>query len=740
MMLSVVLICAMHWTVSAAGEGANALPALVAENADFKAYLEKSGEPVPDFDAMPSEAPIPPVLHPLVDGVRRNIETPEAWRAERARLMGLLQHWIIGSVPPAPDNLAVTVLSEQVETDGTRVREVELRFGPEHKAHLWAQLYIPAGPGPFPVFMTQDNHRGWAMIALRRGYLACVYAGADSRDDTDSFMEAWPEYEWSRLCRRGWAAGRCLDYLETVPEADAAKAVLTGHSRNGKSSLMGSALDERFAAVISSSSGVGGSVASRYCGEHQFAEGIENITRAFIVWFHPRWRFFAGREHKAPVDLHHLVAMSAPRPCLLSIAHNDDVEHGWAMQKTWLTVKPAYDLLGAPDNLAILWRPGNHDTSPATIERCLDWSDYHLGRGGRALATELPYPWDWDGWRAGAGELPEIPKWTPDAGLDALRGTIGAMLGEAPPVVRVPNMTYGKTPDYIQQQLSRLDPGLGLERETVVFGEYVNGDIYAPKGTAESGKQVPAILWMPPQGLAEGYGASYRRGEQAFRTMARAGYAVFCFDPVGTGRRYQEVDGFYTRHPKWSVMGKMLRDARAALDAMEAIPYIDQDNIWVVGYAQGALLALHLAALDDRVDGTALVAPALPFRLDTDEMETGGVKRWAQETMLLPRLGLYAGNEAAVPYDLDTLCAVLAPKPLVMVHPTFDRFAPAAPFAKFRDSVAAAYEGAGAGSRFAVAEPPTYNHFDESTQRVLLEQMAALGGAKPARRAGGKGN
>lgn len=81
---------------------------------------------------------------------------------------------------------------------------------------------------------------------------------------------------------------------ETVPEADAKRAALTGHSRNGKSSLMGSALDERFAAVISSSSGVGGCMPSRLCGEHQFAEGIENITRSFMDWFHPRRRQCAG--------------------------------------------------------------------------------------------------------------------------------------------------------------------------------------------------------------------------------------------------------------------------------------------------------------------------------------------------------------------------------------------------------------------------------------------------------------
>jgi len=291
-------------------------------------------------------------------------------------------------------------------------------------------------------------------------------------------------------------------------------------------------------------------------------------------------------------------------------------------------------------------------------------------------------------------------------------------------------MTYGKQAPHVQALFNRGDLIPGVEKETVVFGEYINLDIYAPKGAAKTGKKVPAILWLAPHAIPGGYNPSYRRGEPPHKTLARAGYAVCCFDAVGTGARVLEIEGFYDRHPGWSLLGKMARDARAALDAMAEISYIDPGNVWAVGFGQGAFLALHVAALDDRVAGLALAAPPLPFRLDTDEMETGGVRRWAQESLLLPRLGLYAGTEAAVPYDLDQICAAFAPKPLVMLHPAFDRFAPAAPFAAFRKTVANAYAAADAGDRFVVAEPDTYNQFDEDTQKVLLEAMAKLSGVK----------
>ena len=689
----------------------------------FSAWLEHSGELPPDFSIMPSHAPLPKPLAPVIAGTTVIIDSIAGWRAERERLLAELQYWILGSVPPAPDNLVAHVLNER-ESVGTHIREVELRFGPDHKARLWLEIYMPEGAGPFPVFLTQDNHRGWAQIALRRGYLVCVYAGSDSRDDTDSFLEAWPDYDWSRLLRRGWAAGRCLDYLSTLPEADITKSALTGHSRNGKSSLMGAAIDERIAVVISSSSGVGGSIASRYGGEHQFTEGIEHITRRFPDWFHPRWRFFVGREHKMPVDLHHLVALCAPRPCLLSIARNDNVEHTWALQHTYLSAQTVYDLHDSGDNLRVLWRSGGHETWTEVIERYLDWCDMHFGRGAFSFPEEFVFPWDWISWRKRANPA-YLPEHMPVA--ENLTATVARFLGDAPPRTTVPNMSYGVLRDHLQTLYGRTSAGAGLDRKQLVFGEYISADVYLPQGGGESDVKLPAILYLPPFCSPGGYSAAYRRGEQAYRTLASAGYAVFCFDPIGGGRRVDEAALFYERHPHWSLLGKMVRDAQAALDAMQQIEYIDASRIWVVGYELGALVATHLAALDDRPAGYGLVCPPLPFRLDTDRLETGGIDRWAQESMMLPQLGAFSGAEEKLPYDLDEILAAQAPKALVMVTPTLDRFAPETMMDSAVENVRGAYDDLNASEKFLRITPDTYNHFDESMQHELLNAMKAVG-------------
>ena len=115
-----------------------------------------------------------------------------------------------------------------------------LEFGPRHAGRLNVELIIPKGEGPFPVFMTQDTHRRWALVAVSRGYLGCVYAGADSRDDTEAWRTIWPEHDWTKLTRRAWAASRCIDYLHTLPFVKTNQIALTGHSRNGKTSLIAS--------------------------------------------------------------------------------------------------------------------------------------------------------------------------------------------------------------------------------------------------------------------------------------------------------------------------------------------------------------------------------------------------------------------------------------------------------------------------------------------------------------------
>lgn len=712
------------------------LRAILPPSKPWEDWLDESGELPPNFAAMPSYAPLPELLADSFSPNAALVATPEAWAVRREVLLKEFKHWVFGTVPPPPDNAEAKILSE-IREDGAIVQEIELRFGPDHAAKLSLTLMIPEGDGPFPVFMSQHNHMAWGRIALQRGYIACVYAGADSRDDTDTFIDAYPEHDWSKLARRAWAASRCIDYLETVSQADAGKIALTGHSRNGKLSLIASALDERIAVVISSSSGAGGSMATRYYSEQHFGEGIENITRSFPDWFHPRLRFFVGREDKLPVDLHQLVGLSAPRPCLISTAINDGVESTWAIEQTYHAVKPTYEMLGHPENLRILYRPGGHGTWPTVIEYFLDWCDLHFGRGNKEFPERIIHPHDWDTWAA-QQEAPHLEAFPirpykaplPPEGEEVweaeamrIRAAVRDMLGSAPTARAAVDETYGLEPADAEQLLRRSEIASGLVKDDLMFGAYVNADVYMPEGTKESGKKLPTVLWLHPMSLPGGYVAAYKRGEQVFNTLARAGYAVFCYDQIGFGRRIEEVDGFYGRYPDWSLLAKMTEDAHRAIDKIASLPYVDTDQIFVCGYGLGAYVALHLGAIDARPAGYALVAPPPPYRLDKDVAATGGIARWSKVHMLVPQLGHFVGQEDRVPYDLNELFALLLPRLTLLVTPRLDREGSTARLAdiwSIRNTIAASVTDE---VMIQVQIPETYTHCDPTVQQYVVDWL-----------------
>ena len=175
-------------------------------------WVRRTGELPPDFDAMPS---IPELPDPLVlreNGGTVPVTTPDLWERQKRALRAQVERWIFGRMPPAPDNLRATVTASRRE-GRTTVREVRLAFGPDHRATLRVELVIPDGPGPFPVFLTNHGrNRPWIYTAVRRGYIACIYHATDPNygngDDSDPWIEVYPDYDWSTLARWAWAASR----------------------------------------------------------------------------------------------------------------------------------------------------------------------------------------------------------------------------------------------------------------------------------------------------------------------------------------------------------------------------------------------------------------------------------------------------------------------------------------------------------------------------------------------------
>mgnify|MGYP004702996695 CR=1 FL=1 len=178
----------------------------------WEEWLRRTGELPPDFDSMPSVAALPDPLVIEEVGKRTPVTNMAQWRRRKQWIRSQVERWVFGTFPPAPGNLRAVVQAERREGT-TTVREVLLEFGPQHRATLHVTLVIPGGKGPFPVFLTNRglNH-SWVYTAVNRGYIVCAYNATDPKygaaDDSDAYMEIWPEYDFSCLARWAWAASR----------------------------------------------------------------------------------------------------------------------------------------------------------------------------------------------------------------------------------------------------------------------------------------------------------------------------------------------------------------------------------------------------------------------------------------------------------------------------------------------------------------------------------------------------
>jgi hypothetical protein len=200
-----------------------------------------------------------------------------------------------------------------------------------------SEKYVVCNEAPsFKNNVAQAASRGtWASLwqfekVIAAGYGSITVACADFEEDLPSGyqngirttladqLELKAE-EWSALGAWAWGLSRLVDFLETVPQVNAKKIIVHGHSRLGKAALWAAANDQRFAAVISNESGEGGAALSR----RNYGENLWRITNSFPHWFLNSYKNFAYKENELPLDQHILLSLLAPRPLYVASAMGD---------------------------------------------------------------------------------------------------------------------------------------------------------------------------------------------------------------------------------------------------------------------------------------------------------------------------------------------------------------------------------------------------------------------------------
>jgi dienelactone hydrolase len=250
----------------------------------------------------------------------------------------------------------------------------------------------------------------------------------------------------------------------------------------------------------------------------------------------------------------------------------------------------------------------------------------------------------------------------------------------------------------------------GYRIEKVLFeslpGVHVTALLYVPD--QPSGPK-PAVL--VPCGHAPD-GKSFKNYQEISGQLARRGYVVLSWDPVGQGERSQYWDTARGRSRYNLVCGEhavlgnlaclagttldryMVWDGMRALDYLLTRPEVDGTRIAVTGTSGGGFQSLYLGALDERI---GVVAPScfvtsLPMRM---------ANRIFDDPDSDPEQDPYRLVSAGV--DHPGLMLLIYPRPVILLAATKDFFPIEGTRKTFRE-LRALYTAVGHGDRIAMAE------------------------------------
>lgn len=263
----------------------------------------------------------------------------------------------------------------------------------------------------------------------------------------------------------------------------------------------------------------------------------------------------------------------------------------------------------------------------------------------------------------------------------------------------------GKLPKQrVDLQLKIIDeqdfPGYSRRRVNYFVDEWerITAWVFIP----EHEEDAPALLCCHsavPQGKDEPAGLEGESNLALAKHYAEMGFVTIAPDTITAGERIvpgktaYDTSVFYKEHSKASALGRMFTDHQHAIDALAEIHQVDDERIGVIGHDLGAVNALILSALDDRI--RTCVASCGITRFAEDPR----VDRWLKDGSFaaLPQLQKSI-EDGEFPIDWEQIIALAAPTPMLLITAlNDDRLANTASCDVAIESARPVYRGLAAG-------------------------------------------
>jgi dienelactone hydrolase len=558
-----------------------------------------------------------------------------------------------------------------LKRDGYAVEKVIYESRPEH--HVTANLYLPAGKGPFPGVLMPLGHsangkaaeymqRG-AILLAKNGIAALVYdpIGQGERSQlldklgNPAIKGSTSEHTMVGVgallvgrCTasyRIWDGIRSLDYLASRPEIDAKKLGCTGCSGGGTLTSYLMALDDRIVAAAPS--------CYLTSLERLFAtigpqDAEQNITGQVAF----------GLDHADYIFLH------APKPTLVLASTRDffDITGTW---NSYREAKRIYTLLGVPEKLDIIEADAQHGYPKSHREAMARFMCRWLKSEDKAITEEnWPIEKDADLWCTRSGQV-----------LEDLRGKSVFDLNAAL-ALEFTKKRAGKkwAPDDFIDEVGRLvlpdavPVFKAAEAGAVDQDRFViNKRLYS----AGSGVPVPALVFEPKGEVpvaplvVYAYDLGGAPVAKSAGKLAGGGRRVMTVDLRGYGETAPAVakdgkvptfgvefkESFLGFHLNQPLLGQRTGDL---LGVINTVP--KETGVELHGFGAAGPVALHAAALNFRVKAVTIDA---------------GLVSW-ENVVRTPISHNQLANVvpgALKAYDLPDLAASLAPRPLTIRNP-----------------------------------------------------------------------